>query len=725
MRKKNQRGDILIGLIIAIIIAGVLGAGIYSLTTTSSFSEILDSNTDSAYELAKSGIRMGRSTGVPGTFNLPDANHTFTIAIVNNGTNWVITSTGTVNTGLWQTQRLITYAVPTSEWLLGNSSPSGSTAPNPSNIIINGPSSGGAPWGPNTGTSEATGGSSNAVTVNTTSNTINLGGAVNDSYGSIWYNGTSLLNNCDNGACSFGSGSGLYVYFEYINSKEDYTTTSTNSADGFTFAVISSLNNRNITGGAPNGISMGELMGYAGPGNSTTVYPSTDPRYGLGIVPPKMAIEFDTFPNTAGNLCSSANGGSRNDHNANTTDTSTTFRDHAALIFWGASSPSSTSDAVPILAGEVLPSSGQCTIGAANYPDASFDDNVHGAGGTGGDPQNSSSTSSSGYYEGPLQTCNVNAPNTCNWLKDGYKYSIRIEINRLSLTSFTVNVWVLSWNPNCSTANTCFSNAISPTGLTSQQILDFQDVLVPFTDNIPAQIAASNITIPASISGIYNAGAFNTVFFGFTEATGEATQSITLGNINAFFPSGCKVTNYSISSAPSQPIPASAGSYSFKVVAPGCPWIATTNVTWITFPSTTPASNSGNGNGTVSWNVSANSCPAERFGYIHIPGQDFMVTQSAASAGAVCSSCATTRYTVENNYGHRFYVEGGTYGACTPISNGSTFFVNCSDTSAVNVYSNNNCSTLQTSVSFAGAAAVDTNGNGIVEINSSDALVDD
>jgi len=673
---------------------------------------MLDSNTDAAYELAKAGIRMGRFTGTQsqGTFNMPDANHTFTITIASNGTNWVISSTGTVNTGFWQTSRLLTYAVPTSEWSLSSSTPGGGGS---NGVTIGGPGTGTStnPWGPNTGTSAGAGGTNpNAVSVNTANGTINLGGGSGntDSYGAIWYNGSSLVNNCNSGACSFGSG--LYVYFEFVNSMEDYSADSNQSADGFTFAVISALTNlRSSSGGAPTGISMGELMGYAGPGNTAN---------GLGLAPPKMAIEFDTYPNAAGNMCASP---SRNDANAG----SSSFMDHAALIFWGARSPSGSEEP----SGETVPGTGQCTVGGTNYSDASFDDNVHGAGGTGTDPQNSSRPSSpnpgSGYYEGPKQECNVNAPNTCNWMKDGYKYSVRVEIVRPGSSSgtdangtyyyYTVKAWILSWNPSCNTANTCFSNAISSIGLTVPQQLDFQDIIVPFTD-IPAQISVSNVKI-------YQADHTNlsTVFFGFTEATGAETQQITLGNINGFFPSGnCQASSYSISPVSSSPA-STAGNYSFQVSASsGCPWVAATNVSWIQFPVTTPPSNNGSGNGTVSYNVLTNSCPTARTGYINIPGQTFTVTQVAGSG--------FSSYTVTNNYGGHFSVEGGQYGTtCTRISNGSTFSVNCGDTSAVNVYSHTDdtcAATPVVTVTYALAVAADVNKNGKVQINSSYQLVD-
>ncbi|MCK7489467.1 MAG: hypothetical protein MZU79_03925 [Anaerotruncus sp.] len=129
-----------------------------------------------------------------------------------------------------------------------------------------------------------------AVTVDYTNKQILLGdgtAATTDSFGSacVW---KLLPRNYVDGKCDFGTG--IHAYFKFQFSPEDSTANSTASADGFTFAIFSGIKNAiTATGGAPPDVaSLGELVGYAGPGTQ-----------GPGWQPPKLAIEFDSYPNTA------------------------------------------------------------------------------------------------------------------------------------------------------------------------------------------------------------------------------------------------------------------------------------------------------------------------------------------------------------------------------------------------------------------------------------------
>jgi hypothetical protein len=145
---------------------------------------------------------------------------------------------------------------------------------------------------------------------------INLGGGLNDGYGSVFYGGDSDTANCINGRCRLGKG--FRAYFEFKSNLTDDSADSTAVGDGFTFAVISGIydtvsgtyrNSRTDTGGP-----LGEYLGYAGPGLS-----------GDGLQPPKIALEMDTFPNPGtGTLCGS---NSRRDD--------TPIANHIALDYWG------------------------------------------------------------------------------------------------------------------------------------------------------------------------------------------------------------------------------------------------------------------------------------------------------------------------------------------------------------------------------------------------------
>jgi uncharacterized protein (TIGR03437 family) len=85
---------------------------------------------------------------------------------------------------------------------------------------------------------------------------------------------------------------------------------------------------------------------------------------------------------------------------------------------------------------------------------------------------------------------------------------------------------------------------------------------------------------------------------------------------------------YAISPASGVPVPsAGANALRVNVTAPlGCAWTAASNASWITITSAA----SGNGDGTISYSVAANTSSAVRTGTLTIAGQTFTVTQAAA-----------------------------------------------------------------------------------------------
>jgi len=98
-----------------------------------------------------------------------------------------------------------------------------------------------------------------------------------------------------------------------------------------------------------------------------------------------------------------------------------------------------------------------------------------------------------------------------------------------------------------------------------------------------------------------------------------------ISDVNLMVTPGC---SYSVSSA-GQAFSASGGTGTVQVTATtGCPWMATSNAGWLTITAGT----SGNGNGTVSYSVVANS-GTTRTGTITIAGQVFTVTQVGPQSG--------------------------------------------------------------------------------------------
>jgi hypothetical protein len=125
-----QKGSILIGLIIAMVVMASLGAGMVYLTTTSTFQELFANNHARAYYVAESGgryalavIRDAYANDIT-RLSAINADQTFTIAN-NDGqfqiTNWsqnganpetvTFTSIGTVNSGFLRAKRQINYRI--------------------------------------------------------------------------------------------------------------------------------------------------------------------------------------------------------------------------------------------------------------------------------------------------------------------------------------------------------------------------------------------------------------------------------------------------------------------------------------------------------------------------------------------------------------------------------------------------------------------------------------
>lgn len=214
---------------------------------------------------------------------------------------------------------------------------------------------------------------------------VRLGGELGNSNGAIWYGGdygACTDGVCPDGACKDGActlGKGLRAFFRFVFFDYDDSADSTRCADGFTFTVVSSANDPATAAGGPATGSRGEYLGYAGPGPS-----------GLGIAPPKIAVEVDTYPNKGDGQPTNVN--SRADgSNAN----------HVAVLYWGKAS----------------------TL---------YDDNTHGAGSSPGNPD----ADSSGYY------ARAKPSGGANWLEDGQPHAMRLEIQRTSSRVYRMLVWI-------------------------------------------------------------------------------------------------------------------------------------------------------------------------------------------------------------------------------------------------------------------------------------------
>ncbi len=134
------------------------------------------------------------------------------------------------------------------------------------------------------------------ITLNQDDGTLDIGGSYTPSdsvdFGGAWYSGNQSIggnpNVCNTGACLFGLGIRVFFTFNY-----------TGDGDGFTFAMMNAdpTDGNDIT--SIGGDSQGsELLAYAGDSRQNPVGPPfLDNNGGRGIVPPKLAVEFDARTN--------------------------------------------------------------------------------------------------------------------------------------------------------------------------------------------------------------------------------------------------------------------------------------------------------------------------------------------------------------------------------------------------------------------------------------------
>jgi hypothetical protein len=247
-------------------------------------------------------------------------------------------------------------------------------------------------------------------------------------------------------------------------------------ADGFTFAIISSINNITDCGGG----SCGEYMGYAGPGTT-----------GNGLRPPKIAVEFDPYYLGTSNLCSSTFPyptlcGSRSDSLFDSP------YKHASFTYWGTNSP-------------------ECTVSPTV---TSYDDNRHGRGDA-NNPKNpeSSDTQGNGFqtYDfvnfGTLVGTNVR------------RWSFRLEIDRVDGTrEYKLRAWLKPYAVYIDTNVVALDDTSKKFNKNGDYPPDFQQTITLTSDWHSK---------------------FDRMLFGWTQGTGGGsggiTQTVTIRNIKVDF----------------------------------------------------------------------------------------------------------------------------------------------------------------------------------------------
>ncbi len=131
--------------------------------------------------------------------------------------------------------------------------------------------------------------------------------------------------------------------------------------------------------------------------------------------------------------------------------------------------------------------------------------------------------------------------------------------------------------------------------------------------------------IPGWISGVPTSGTGNANFnLVVAQNTGNARNAtITIGGQSLFVSQQAQTCTYSLAFGSFNTGASSSSSSVAITTSPTCSWSASSNAGWLTGVSPT----SGMGNGTVSFNVGANTGPA-RSGTLTIGGQTFTVNQA-------------------------------------------------------------------------------------------------
>jgi len=293
---------------------------------------------------------------------------------------------------------------------------------------------------------------------------VRLGNRTTQGYACLWFNDTKTVQEdstyCQNGVCKFGKGFRLYFEFQVVSA----------GADGFTVSFINASNNTIDDCGGD--LSMGELLGYGGPGVS-----------GRGLRPAKIALEIDTFENGWGS-CTGA--GSREDDDDG----------HIAYVYWGTIDNNIWRTA--------------CTT---------YDDNLHGVTGGTNDGYWTIDGNWYGllYWNNPIYGTanlrneklktgtNITYKRVTN-LEDGAVHTVRMEVTRATNANGSGAYSMKTWLD-------CKVGGVACEGL----------------NNLKADLTAkSPDLVTAFTMDKYFHGLLNTFLVGFTQATGASAQEVRL-----------------------------------------------------------------------------------------------------------------------------------------------------------------------------------------------------
>ncbi|THB62681.1 MAG: hypothetical protein D6E12_18910 [Desulfovibrio sp.] len=371
-RRKGQSGSGLVYIIILISIVSALTAGVLSLSTSQRQTELTHNNRNRAVYLAEAGLNfvhmqlaagIAPSTMVGNTYDLGSDRGKFRIESITGDidSGYVVGVLGIANEGeSWEANYRIS---------------------GPPMLVVSGEVE---DDGPDISFDQdmeyfdsPVSSSPGAFVSNVPNQELSIGGSIYNSFGALWYRGDKFNENtgdpesiggCDGGACNFYRGFRLFYTIDMTASSQ---------ADGWTFTIMNAANNDTGTTGGWS--PLGELMGYSGDSYDESARRCVDEhvmdngtlRSCWGIVPPKFALEYDTWYNGCDRMCRSASWNSRCDR---LETTSSTGEDQVQFMYWG-------EDSVNDIQRYWYSS---CLHGRHE----SCDDNRHNRGGSGDNPRN-------------------------------------------------------------------------------------------------------------------------------------------------------------------------------------------------------------------------------------------------------------------------------------------------------------------------------------------------
>lgn len=523
---RRTAGFSLIYVILVILAMGTLGAGLVSLTGTGSHSQLEQSAIQQARLIALAGFNYVRQfkedyTDLEGlTFTLPGSAGSFEVLEVTPRINpskvLDVRIRGTVNQGQWNEAN---YVIDDS--FMGEEEPSITFRDDFDDF-------------------DEFGTDASAITKDEPNRRFTIGNNQNFRFGAMYYKGTKYFseNTCIKGVCDFNLGFRMFFVSSYFSNDADGLVftwfnnklesggkghasatnilydinpkTFVNPVSGHTSTVYTSV------GGSSE---LGEMMGYAG---DSRIYNGSNFSYGTGrviawldperngIQPPKMGVEFDNWYNANSAICSSGTAqptaGSRNDPTVGTN------RDHIAYVFWGADSPGTTLNCAYYW-------NNTSTVyndgtHSANWPGVyTFDDNRHNL----------------GHNVGPNDVWH----STFSWQNSPFAF--RLEVERKSDRTYVLKSWLRRCTDTDTTNGPCreyFDRTYQYVNSTPRDKLSFSDTSRFLcgggneasgkctTSNTP--ILSQTVTLTTTQHDLYTA-----MTFGFTEATGGATQRAT------------------------------------------------------------------------------------------------------------------------------------------------------------------------------------------------------